>query len=118
MVRITRPTGPNVMELDRQRDSVNRSGFDLAAAARNPPSTMRVGAPNGWSALPAGAAGIGRRQSPHQAAPGSTSAAHPPHRRVEVSEAMLIVIDKHRPRVDPRSRVSRAPACPEMITVP
>jgi hypothetical protein len=59
----------------------------------------------------AGATANGLKQSPHQAAPDTATAAQPGQRAVDTSGAMVISIDNRQPQVDPASPV-------ELITVP
>jgi hypothetical protein len=100
IVRTTRPTGPNVIAPDRQRDSLNRSAAGFGAVGRKAPLAASNGASAAAKTPLAGAVvGIGRRQSPHQAAPGRTIAAQPGQRAVDVSEAIVISIDNRPPQV-------------------
>jgi hypothetical protein len=81
-----------------------------AAAAGTAAATPKVVATAG-AAPNAGTTANGLKQSPHQAAPGRTSAAQPGQDAVDESVAIVISIDNRQRQVDSVSPV-------ELITVP
>jgi hypothetical protein len=82
-----------------------------AIAASGAAVATRAFVAAGGAAPNAGATVNELKQSPHQAAPGTTIAAQPGQRAVDTSGAMVISIDIRQPQVDPASPV-------EVITVP